>query len=394
MTNIDNSNIQQQPQVNSTASAIQQVKPNSLLAFSQTKPQIEIAECVEKGILIAKMGNSLDKLVDLAARWRAFIGLPKDDVSEELALAAKFIFESYDFMTYEEVELAIKLSVTRVLKDCEFNGYFSPMYVGKVLDSYLYYRKMVMAEPIRKKNIYEQHIEEEKKRPSPEKRAEDVRAFMKEFYIQFMQTGEIRDLFNIAYNFLIEHDFMQITPAQKKAAEEYGNNKVSQIRAKDADLIALEHIPIEKERWARNWCVQNFFKTIEIDELIESITPRLFYKKSPEVKAKEAREMIAGFYDEYKKTGHITDTFNRSFRLLRKLNLMQVSKEDIQAGREFGKKKVQQLVAGAKFSGAEFPTECIQDLEDKWARNWCVQNFFKTVNIDILLNNIQPSFFQ
>lgn len=355
---------------------------------------MEIAECVEKGMLIAKMGNNLDKLVDLAAKWRAFIGLPKDDVSEELALIAKFIFECYDFITYEEVELAIKLSVMRTLKDVEFNGYFSPMYVGKVLDSYLYYRKLIMAEPIRKKNIYEQQIEEEKKRPSPEKRAEDVRAFMKEFYHQFLQTGEIRDLFNIAYNFLIEYDFMQITAAQKKAADEYGQSKVSQIRAKDADMIAMEHIPIEKERWARNWCVQNFFKTTDINELIELITPNIFYKKSPEVKAQEAREMIIGFYNEYKKTGHINDTFNRCYRFLRKHNLMQVSKEDIQAGREYGKKKVQQLVAGAKFSQTEFPTECIQDIEDKWARNWCVQNFFKSVNIDILVNNIKPSFFQ
>ena len=157
---------------------------------------MEIAECVEKGILIGKMGNNLDKLVDLAAKWRAFIGLPKDDVSEELALIAKFIFECYHFMTYEEVELAIKLSVMRTLKDVEFNGYFSPMYVGKVLDSYLYYRKLIMAEPIRKKNIYEQQIEEEKKRPSPEKRAEDVRAFMKEFYHQF---------FLLHFFFLLNH---------------------------------------------------------------------------------------------------------------------------------------------------------------------------------------------
>ena len=38
--------------------------------------------------------------------------------------------------------------------------------------------------------------------------------------------------------------------------------------------------------------------------------------------------------------------------------------------------------------------ESDRDLDIKrGARNWCVQNYFENVNIDVLLNNIKPNLF-
>ena len=40
-----------------------------------------------------------------------------------------------------------------------------------------------------------------------------------------------------------------------------------------------------------------------------------------------------------------------------------------------------------------FKIDIDEDDYKRWARNWCVQNYFKTVDIDVLLNNIKPELF-
>jgi hypothetical protein len=154
----------------------------------------------------------------VVSKWRLYIGLPKEDVTEELAIVTDFISKNYNFLTLGEIELAYNLSVIRVLDDTEFYGSFSPLYVGKVLSSYLYYRKMTLADAIRRKEKYEMEQQEISNRPTPEEEAQLTKEILKDFYRKSQETGEVNDPFNICYNFLRKYHFMKVS---KDDIEEY-----------------------------------------------------------------------------------------------------------------------------------------------------------------------------
>ena len=226
--------------------------------------------------MIARLEDP-NQLLKVITEWRIYIGVPKsEDLGEEFSVLANFLQENYDFLTIDEIRLAYNLSVTRKLKDVEFYGYFSPMYVGKVLDSYLNYRKMMMADVIRDKEKHDKEQEELKNRPSPEKQCEDTKNLIKDYYNEWKEKGEIRDIFSICYNFLRKHKFMTIMTEEIDEAMAYG---LKMARSKDRPLFERVN-PTDEEaeqrRYARNWCVQNYFKNVDIDILLNNINSELF----------------------------------------------------------------------------------------------------------------------
>ena len=206
-----------------------------------------------------------------------YIGIPKTDVAEELLLVATFIGENYGFLTIAEIDLAIKLSVLRKI-DGEFYGYFSPMYVAKVLDSYLHYRKMTMADAIRRKEKAEMEEKEKESRPSPEKQAEDTRKIFRDYYAVWKETGEIRDVFSICYNYLRKHKMLEVSQQMIVDAQEYGKRKVLEIKQKRSGLQKIDTNldAVEEKSWARTYCVQKYFETVDIDVLANNIKAEHF----------------------------------------------------------------------------------------------------------------------
>jgi hypothetical protein len=219
-----------------------------------------------------------NELLRVITEWRIYIGVPKaEDLGEEFSVLAKFLHDNYSFLTIDEIRLAYTLSVTRKLKDVEFYGYFSPMYVGKVLDSYLYYRKITMADALREKEKHEQELKELANRPTPQQQADNMKQLLKEYYEEWKEKGEIRDGFSIAYNFLRKHKMMTITQDNIDEALAYGLKKARSKEKKHwLDKVTPEDEKAESQRYARNWCVQNFFKNINIDILLNNINSELF----------------------------------------------------------------------------------------------------------------------
>ena len=227
---------------------------------------------------IAKSENVKENIINVVVKWRMYIGIPKADVAEELALVAGFIFENYGFLTLSEIELAIKLSVLRKLNDTEFHGYFSPMYVAKVLDSYLYYRKMTMADSIRRRDKAIAEEKENNNKPSPEEQAEGYKELFKGFYDEYKQQGYIRDVFSLCYNFLRKHNFMEIPKERIAEAQAYGKRKVQEVKENarlEGGKIDFD-LGLEEKRWARNYCVQKYFDTVDINVLCNNIKPNHF----------------------------------------------------------------------------------------------------------------------
>lgn len=248
--------------------------------FVKNEEEYEIVKAVENSIKIENVDK--ESLVNLAIKWRMHIGIPNSDVEEELLLIAGFIYQNYPYLTIGEVELAMKLSILRKLKDTEFFGYFSPMYVAKVLDSYLYYRKITMADVIRQR---EKAIQEEKEilnKPSPSEQADRFRSLFKEFYKEWKEKGEINDPFNLAYNYLRKVNILQVPQEMITKAQEYGRKKTDEYlknrreEGKKISFYSSELVGNQEKRYARNYCVQKFFENIDINVLCNNIIPEHF----------------------------------------------------------------------------------------------------------------------
>ena len=258
-------------------------EPKPLSEFVQNEEEFQIVNCVQNSILIRNLEGALQNplLLQVVTEWRMYIGIPKTDVSEELVLLSKFLFDNYGNLTIDEIRLAYNLSARRKLQDVEFYGYFSPMYVAKVLDSYLYYRKLTMADAIRRKEKDDERIREEKNRPTPKQQSEDTKQLIREVYDEYVENGEVRDVFNIVYNFMRKHrDLLSfhINKEQLEQAIDYGKLKAREMRDKKPlfERVLPSDAKIESDRYARNWCVQNYFKNVDIDVLLNNIKPELF----------------------------------------------------------------------------------------------------------------------
>ena len=222
--------------------------------------------------------KDMSPLVDVVSKWRLYIGIPKsEDLGAELALVTEFIYSNYGFLTLSEIELAYNLSITRKLDDVEFYGSFSPLYVGKVLQSYLYYRKITMADAIRKKEKFDQQELEKKNKPTPEEEAKLTKEIVADFYKKSRETGEVDDPFNICYNLFRKAKFLKVSQDDIDEATLYGEKKYQENR-KSPNLFAKfqDNKELEVKRHARNYLVLKYFDTISIDILLLKIRPELF----------------------------------------------------------------------------------------------------------------------
>ena len=249
----------------------QQKEPNSLSDYIQSNEELEIVKAVENSVIINKSETSKEELINVVVRWRMYIGVPKTDVAEELVLVAAFIWEHYGFLTISEIELAYKLSILNKLSNVEFYGQFAPMYVAKVLDSYLYYRKMTLADSIRRREKALQEEAEKRNKPTPEVMAEDWKKMVYEYYEEWKQNGEIRDAFSLLYNYLRKWKMMIVTKETIEEAQAYGKKKIAEFKEKEFFGIDSHLYDSQEKSFSRNYCVQKFFKTVDINMLANNI---------------------------------------------------------------------------------------------------------------------------
>jgi len=249
-------------------------KQNSLLPFIETNEELQVLNCIEKSNLIGEL-QDLTPLLQVVSKWRVYVGVPKTDVAEELAIITDFIYKNFGFLTLAELELAINLSVLRKLDDVDFYGSFSAIYVGKVLDAYLYYRKKTMSEAIRRRDKHNYAQIESQNKPSPKDESEMTKDIVLDFYNQYKKEGKITDILNICWFFFRKQKWL--TPSRKDYddAMEWAKKEYDAVN-KDFFIRADEHKDIKIKILARNYCVINYFATIDINVVLKNITDELF----------------------------------------------------------------------------------------------------------------------
>lgn len=245
-------------------------KQKPLLEFTTTNEEAALVKCVQGSVLIGNL-KDLNPLVNVVAKWRMYIGLPKEDISEELSIVADFLHKQYEYLTIAEIELAYTLSVTNKLKDVEFYGSFSPLYVGKVLDSFLYYRKLTLADTIRRKQQYDNEIKEMENRPTPAKQCNDLKCLIKDIYEDYKVKKEIKDPFNICYNFFRKTKMIIVKKDEIDLAMDYGKKMYLSKERNLFDKVTESSKDLEIQRYARNWCVQKYFDNVGIDIILNNI---------------------------------------------------------------------------------------------------------------------------
>ena len=112
-------------------------------------------------------------------------------------------------------------------------------------------------------------------------------------------------------------------------------------------------------------------------------------KPTPEEHCELTKEIIKDLYNQYKNQGHINDLFNIAYNLLRKHNLINPDKVMVDEAMKYGKEMAKKS-EGLKFKIVQKEND---NLVKIYARNFCVQKYFDQVNIDYLLNTIQPKDF-
>lgn len=262
---------------NSQNSQIQSLKPNNLLNFIETPEEYAIAISVQQSIAIKDLKESAP-LVKLVGKWRAYVGLPKEDVTEELAIVVQYLRDNWGMLTLQEVELAINLSIGRKLDDCEFYGFFSPMYVGKVLGSYMYYRKVTMADAIRRKEKFELTEAEKNNKPTPEQEAEVTRELIVGFYKEYKKKGKISDPFNLTYTFLRKQKWLKVSEHDIKESMAWAESQYESLKNKKDVIVGAvtDDKDLEIKRHARNYLVAKYFGNVDIDVLLNNIKSELF----------------------------------------------------------------------------------------------------------------------
>lgn len=221
-----------------------------------------------------------ENLIDVLAKWRWMVGVVNqnqndDEVAQELVLLSKFVKSNYTNLTIDEINLAIELSLTDKL-ECDTKTYnvFSPMYVSRILNAYIEYKKKINKELVERKSIAE--IKETVvKDITPQEKMESIIELIRYLYDDYKEKGVVNDYFNTLYNYFRRTN--RINPSKETVNDAllYAKNETSShINSYFAFALKEEKPNREtlEKRFARNYCVKLYFDQIDIEELIKSIT--------------------------------------------------------------------------------------------------------------------------
>ena len=229
---------------------------------------------------ISELGRNIsEKLLDTLAKWRWMAGISthnqsEDDIAHELALICKFVMSNYPQITLDEISLAIDLSLTDKL-NCDVRTFntFSPMYVSRILNAYIEYKRTMYNDLMKRKESLDLKKEMDRE-ITPEEKMEGMVELIRYFYDKHKSEGIVNDYFNTLYNYLRRTKRLIVGKPMIDDALKYAKvESQKHIKQYFEDSLKTQKIDSDaiEKRYARNYCVQVFFNTLDIEKLIASI---------------------------------------------------------------------------------------------------------------------------
>lgn len=201
------------------------------------------------------------------------------EIAKELALLSQFVIKTYGNLTISEILLAVDLSLLNKL-DCDVRPYnnFSPMYISRILNAYIDYRKELHKDILERKRKEELKNISEKK-PTPKERMDSVIELIEYFYHEFKSGNGVNDHFNTLYNYFRRTSTINPNKETIDKAMEYGKQQ-SEVHINNVFYNALPSEKPNKEniikRYARNYCVERYFSENTLENIILKVNIKDF----------------------------------------------------------------------------------------------------------------------
>ena len=214
-------------------------------------------------------------LIKSITSWRLHLGIKEKMSEEELIINMNFLKDSYPKLTLEDIRLAIKYSLNGTLNvNPETFGSFSPLYISKIINSYLNHKREELNHIQSRKNYYD-FINQKEPELTYEEKVWERRKTIKWFITRIKQEDKyVGDFGHHVWNLLNEKGFIKPDVIDMEEAEKQAEILKNQnIYSTFAKAMASMN-PIEKEEeanrlkelYGRFYIMKQFFaKVTDID---------------------------------------------------------------------------------------------------------------------------------
>ena len=230
--------------------------------------------------------KDLALMTALLVKWCNYLGIETPD-SQDLNNICNFIKEHFENFNHQDLDNAIMMIVTSSLDtDAEHYGKLSIIYVHKCLKAYMVYKGSVLIK------IRQQldKIESSKKRPiTPEDRVENMKKLIVYAINDVINEEKVfLDYGDALYNFIKANKLIKLSDELIKDAMLFGENSYKDENKKMVMEAVIKHhnfksagdMIYEKEdkikKYARQYVVNEWLKKVEVESLLQKITPEMF----------------------------------------------------------------------------------------------------------------------
>jgi len=269
-----------------TNSQVQRQKPSSsYLDYCKGKDEFNLVVSMNQMPYLTEREYT-ESLIDVLANWRWMAGVnvanqDENDVAKELILIAQFIKNNYPKLTVDEIRLSIDLSLTDKLDvDVRTFNTFSPMYVSRILNAFLEYKRTVFSEVKARKELADDRKKMEMN-PTPEEKKQSMIELIAYFYAKYKEHGFINDYFSTVYLFFKRTGILKLDKELIEKALEYGKHMANKEANDFMSLMDKGKDKTDKEvlqkRFARNYAVQDFFEKTPLEVILSKINVNQFF---------------------------------------------------------------------------------------------------------------------
>jgi len=225
----------------------------------------------EKKLSQFKSKEDKVELIKAITSWRLHLGIREKMSDEELIINMTFLKDSYPNISLEDIRLAIRYSLNGTLGvSAEAFGAFSPLYISRILNAYIDYRKdQIVVLNQRKK--YLEVMNREEPEPSYQEKVITRKNTLKWYYERVSESDNyVADFQNQVWDFLnrkqlLLPDEIDWEDAEQKAEILTNRNVYSTFAKVMANLRPdkkEEEKKMLKELYGRYYIIKQFFEKV------------------------------------------------------------------------------------------------------------------------------------
>ena len=251
-------------------------KVNSLIKYVKNEDEKQIVQALDDVKIKEITREDADRLIEVVGKWGFYMGSSARLSSDDILLLCKFLKDNYNFLTINEINLAISLNLKGALGKIEYYGNLSPLYMSQVLNSFLEYRKENLQPLLERKD-------RDDVKPTPQLNKGELVKMTQDAlrleYSKFIKGEVVDDLFSIVYTYLDKNNKLNLSDDSKRKAFAFAQKMLSNENTRQAknigDLIrnaVQKDDTIRFEKYFQNGILMDFFSKIEsVDDLVNGV---------------------------------------------------------------------------------------------------------------------------